>query len=50
MKKISIGKIRGLQQLANEKGILAMCALDHRGSLKKMLDEKHSGNVDIRRW
>ena len=46
MKKISIGKIRGLQQLANEKGILAMCALDHRGSLKKMLDEKHSGNVD----
>ena len=39
MKKLSIGKIRGLQQLANEKGILAMCALDHRGSLKKMLDE-----------
>lgn len=45
MKKRSIGKIRGLQQLANEKGILAMCALDHRGSLKKMLDEKHPGNV-----
>ncbi len=46
MKKLFIGKLRGLQQLANEKGILAMCALDHRGSLKQMLAEKHPGNVD----
>ena len=45
MKKLSIGKVRGLQQLANEKGILTMCALDHRGSLKKMLGEKHTGSV-----
>jgi tagatose 1,6-diphosphate aldolase len=45
MKKLSIGKIRGLQQLANGKGILAMAALDHRGSLRKMLDEKRPGNV-----
>ncbi|MCD6599949.1 MAG: tagatose 1,6-diphosphate aldolase [Dehalococcoidia bacterium] len=37
MRKLSIGKIRGLQQLANGTGIMAMCALDHRGSLKKML-------------
>jgi len=37
MRKLSIGKIRGLQQLANGKGIMAMCALDHRGSLMKML-------------
>jgi tagatose 1,6-diphosphate aldolase len=37
MRRLSIGKIRGLQQLANEKGIFAMCALDHRGSLMKML-------------
>ncbi len=37
MKKLSIGKIRGLQQLANDKGIMTMCALDHRGSLEKML-------------
>jgi tagatose 1,6-diphosphate aldolase len=45
MKTLSIGKIRGLQQLANGKGILAMAALDHRGSLRKMLDEKRPGNV-----
>jgi len=45
MKKLSIGKIRGLQQLANEKGIMTMCALDHRGSLMKMLDEKHPQSV-----
>lgn len=37
MRRLSIGKIRGLQQLANEKGIFTMCALDHRGSLVKML-------------
>ena len=45
MRKLSVGKIRGLQQLANEKGIMTMCALDHRGSLKKMLDEKHPESV-----
>lgn len=37
MKRLSIGKIRGLQQLANDRGIVTMCALDHRGSLVKML-------------
>ena len=37
MRKLSIGKIRGLQQLANDNGIFTMCALDHRGSLKRML-------------
>jgi len=42
MKKLSIGKIRGLQQLANERGIMAMCALDHRGSLMKMLSAGQS--------
>ncbi len=45
MRRLSIGKLRGLQQLANEKGIMAMCALDHRGSLMKMLDEKHPESV-----
>ena len=42
MKKLSIGKIRGLQQLASERGIMAMCALDHRGSLMKMLSAGQS--------
>jgi tagatose 1,6-diphosphate aldolase len=37
MKKLPMGKVRGLQQLTNDKGIMTMCALDHRGSLKRML-------------
>jgi len=46
MKKLTIGKIRGLQQIANSDGIFAMCAMDHRGSLRRMLDEEHPGEVD----
>jgi len=42
MRKLSIGKTRGLQQLANGRGIMAMCALDHRGSLMKMLSAGQS--------
>lgn len=45
MRTLSIGKIRGLQQLADEKGIMAMCALDHRGSLMRMLGGKQPENV-----
>ncbi|MBI4332079.1 MAG: tagatose 1,6-diphosphate aldolase [Chloroflexi bacterium] len=33
----SIGKLRGLQQLANDKGLFIMVAADHRDSLKRML-------------
>ncbi len=36
---LSIGKLRGLQQLANPKGLFIMVAADHRESLKKMLAE-----------
>ncbi len=46
MKRLTIGKIRGLQQIANSDGIFAMCAMDHRGSLRRMLDEEHPGEVD----
>ena len=45
MKKLSIGKVRGLQQLANDKGMMTMCALDHRGSLKRMLGGKHPERI-----
>ena len=38
MGMISAGKLRGLQQLAYPNGTLAMCAMDHRGSLRRMLD------------
>jgi len=46
MKRLSIGKIRGLQQIANPDGIFAMCAMDHRGSLRSMIDEESPGEVD----
>lgn len=34
----TIGKIRGVQQLSDERGILAMCAMDHRGSMQRMIN------------
>jgi tagatose 1,6-diphosphate aldolase len=40
MNKLSIGKLRGLQQISDKKGILTVCALDHRGSLQKALNDK----------
>lgn len=46
MKSLSIGKIRGLQQIANPDGILTMCAMDHRGSLRRMIDEESPGEVN----
>ena len=45
MRKLTIGKIRGLQQIANPDGIFAICAMDHRGSLRSMIDEEHPGEV-----
>lgn len=41
MAKLSIGKLRGLRQLAGERGVLTMCAIDHRGALKRALNEKN---------
>ncbi|MCJ7669870.1 MAG: tagatose 1,6-diphosphate aldolase [Dehalococcoidia bacterium] len=43
---ISIGKLRGLQQLADSKGIMTMCAIDHRGALKQALSEKNPAAVN----
>lgn len=37
MKTLSTGKLRGLQQIADDKGMLTVCALDHRGSLVKAI-------------
>ncbi|TEU17627.1 MAG: tagatose 1,6-diphosphate aldolase [Dehalococcoidia bacterium] len=42
---ISIGKLRGLQQLADSKGIMTMCAIDHRGALKRALNEENPDAV-----
>ena len=46
MKRLSIGKIRGLQQITNPDGIFTICAMDHRGSLRSMIDEEHPGEVN----
>jgi len=42
---ISIGKLRGLQQLADSKSVMTMCAIDHRGALKRALNEKNPDAV-----
>jgi tagatose 1,6-diphosphate aldolase len=39
MTKLNIGKIRGLQQISTPEGIFIMCAMDHRGSLKTMIEK-----------
>ena len=39
MKKLTIGKIRGLQQISTPEGIFIICAMDHRGSLKTMIEK-----------
>ena len=41
MSRLSLGKLRGLQQVANAKGILTVCAIDHRESLQRALNEKN---------
>jgi tagatose 1,6-diphosphate aldolase len=41
----SIGKLRGLQQLAGSEGMMAMCAIDHRGALKRALNERNPDAV-----
>jgi tagatose 1,6-diphosphate aldolase len=38
MKKLTIGKLRGLQQLANNDGIFNICAMDHRRSLSRIME------------
>src|SRR5512145_2330470 len=35
MKPISIGKLRGLQQISSERGTITALALDHRQNLRK---------------
>ncbi len=43
--KISIGKLRGLQQVADDNGFLTICAIDHRGALKQALNAKNPDAV-----
>jgi tagatose 1,6-diphosphate aldolase len=48
MSRLSPGKIRGLQQVANAKGILTVCAINHRESLRRALNEKKPEAVSYR--
>ncbi len=45
MMRLTPGKLRGLQQLADSKGILTVCAMDHRGSLQKSLNSEYPDAV-----
>jgi len=40
MTRLGIGKIRGLQQISTPEGIFIICAMDHRGSLKSMIEKE----------
>jgi len=42
---LSIGKLRGLQQVANDNGFLTICAIDHRGALQRAMNEKNPDAV-----
>ena len=46
MKKLTIGKLRGLQQIATPDGIFAMCAMDHRDSLRRIMGEGQELNYE----
>ena len=40
VRQLSIGKMRGLQQISNTHGFFTMTALDHRGSMQRMIAPK----------
>jgi tagatose 1,6-diphosphate aldolase len=48
MRKITIGKLRGLQQLANARGLFTIMALDHRDSLRRALNKENPEAVSYR--
>ena len=44
-KSLSLGKLRGLQEIANPHGLFTITALDHRGSLKKAINAEDPKSV-----
>ncbi len=42
---LSIGKLRGLQQVADDNGFLTICAIDHRGALQRAMNEQNPDAV-----
>ncbi len=47
MRQLTIGKIRGLQQIANPDGIFAICAMDHRASMRRMINRDNPEKVSF---
>lgn len=45
MHNLSIGKIRGLQQISTAGGLFVICAMDHRGSLQSVLEKELSRKI-----
>lgn len=44
-KSLTAGKMRGLQQIADKTGIFAMCAMDHRGSMQRLINAANPEQV-----
>jgi tagatose 1,6-diphosphate aldolase len=44
-RQLSIGKLRGLQQIADTHGVFAMCAMDHRGSMQRLINRADPDRV-----
>jgi tagatose 1,6-diphosphate aldolase len=42
---LTLGKLRGLQELTNEQGLFTITAMDHRGSLKRALNPENPQTV-----
>lgn len=38
---LTVGKLRGLQQISTPEGFILLAAMDHRGALKRLLDPQH---------
>lgn len=45
MTTLTIGKLHGMQQIADPDGLIRVTAIDHRGSLKKMLEKASPGKA-----
>ena len=45
MRKLTIGKIRGLQEIATPDGIFTICAMDHRNSFRRMINRENPEKV-----
>ncbi|WP_324715719.1 tagatose 1,6-diphosphate aldolase [Carboxydochorda subterranea] len=46
MMSLSVGKLRGLQQISTPDGFILLAAMDHRGGLRKLLRPDHPEAVD----